>query len=118
MRELIDEHTANVVMNALAVGLPLAGVVAGGVLGVLGRRPRAGVQVGLGTGALGVGNWMLWRAYNAITDRYGLDTVKNLAVNLALFVGIGVATGVAVGLRLRAAAGTREPAGEHTRHAE
>ena len=36
---------------------------------------------------------ILWRVYNAITDRIGLDKVANLAVNLVLFVGIGAACG-------------------------
>ena len=42
---------------------------------------------------VGGGNYALWTVYNAITDRLGLDTVKNLLVNLALFVFIGILAG-------------------------
>ncbi len=59
-------------------------------------------------GCLGILNWVLWRLYNAITDQLGLDTVKNLLVNLALFVALGIAGGVAAGLYLR----SRQPAPE------
>ncbi|MBC8103233.1 MAG: hypothetical protein H7Z41_11655 [Cytophagales bacterium] len=37
---------------------------------------------------------LMWRVYNAITDRIGLDRVANLAVNFALFVAVGVACGL------------------------
>jgi hypothetical protein len=112
MRELIDERTAHLLMNALALGLPVAGGVVGALVGAARGRVAASTRAGLGIGALGIVNWLLWRLYNAITNHYGLDTVKNLLVNLAVFVGIGALAGVVVGLRLRAAAGTREPAAE------
>jgi hypothetical protein len=37
--------------------------------------------------------WVMWRVYNAITSRLGLDTVANLLVNLALFVIVGALCG-------------------------
>jgi len=46
---------------------------------------------------VGGGNFALWTLYNAITERLGLDTVKNLLVNLALFVVLGVVIGLGVG---------------------
>ena len=53
------------------------------------------MAAGLGVGLLvGAGNYALWTAYNAITDRLGLDTVKNLLVNLAVFVAVGAAAGL------------------------
>lgn len=101
MRELIDEQTANAVMNLLAVALPLAGLLIGAAAGGLQRRPVPGALRGLAVGCIGILNWILWRLYNAITDQLGLDTVKNLLVNLALFLAIGIAGGVAAGLYLR-----------------
>ena len=108
MRELVDEQTVNAVMNLLAVALPLAGAIIGALAGMLARRPVPGALRGLAVGCLGLLNWVLWRLYNAITDQLGLDTVKNLLVNLALFVALGIAGGVAAGLYLR----SRQPAPE------
>ncbi len=98
MRELIDERTTNLVMNALAIGLPLAGVLLGALYGVVKRRLAWGAGWGLAVGCLGIVNWLLWRMYNGITNRLGLDTVKNLLVNLFVFVALGVAVGIAAGL--------------------
>ncbi|MDH7569864.1 MAG: hypothetical protein QHJ73_09795, partial [Armatimonadota bacterium] len=93
MRELIDEPTAHQLMNAIAVTLPVAGLLVGAVWGLSRRRLAVGALRGLAVGCVGIANWLLWRLYNSITDRFGLDTVKNLLINLALFVVIGVAVG-------------------------
>ncbi|MBI3948004.1 MAG: hypothetical protein HY321_18960 [Armatimonadetes bacterium] len=98
MRELIDEATANLVVNVLALALPAAGAIVGAVVGRVRGRPRAGTVGGLAVGCLGIANWLLWRLYNAVTGRLGLDTVANLIVNLALFVVLGAAAGVAAGV--------------------
>ncbi len=108
MTELIDERTANLLMNLLAVGLPLAGLVAGAIAAA---RPRAAIAAaarrravtagalrGLAFGCVGIANWLLWRLYNATTNHFGLDTVKNLLINLGLFLALGVSAGVVVGL--------------------
>lgn len=34
--------------------------------------------------------YFLWRLYNAIENRYGLDSVKALAINAALIIGSGL----------------------------
>ncbi len=74
------------------------------MLGVLGIAPLIGLLWGFlakraGRGLLigvlvGAGNFALWNGYNAITDKLGLDTVKNLLTNLCLFVVLGVVIGV------------------------
>jgi len=110
MRELIDERTAHAVMGWLAVLLPLAGLLAGAVYGGLKRRLLAGALRGLALGSAGILNWLLWRVYNAITDRLGLDTVRNLFANLALFAVVGVVGGIVAGQYLRAR--ERHPAAE------
>lgn len=98
MRELIDERAANLVMLVLAFALPVAGVLVGAAVGAGRGRAASGALRGLAVGALGIANWLLWRLYNAITDRLGLDTVKNLVVNLVLFLVVGIAVGVLSGL--------------------
>jgi uncharacterized membrane protein len=70
---------------------PLIGLI----WGYVAKRLPLGLAIGL---LAGVGNYALWTAYNVITDHLGLDTVKNLLVNLGLFVVIGVVVGVGVGL--------------------
>ena len=86
MRELITLEQANHLMLAVLVAAPIVGLVAGASY----RRPVRGLIAGL---LIGAGNLVLWKVYNLITDRLGLDTVKNLLVNLALFVGIGLVAG-------------------------
>lgn len=89
MHELITIEQANRLMMALIVIAPVIGALCG--LAV--KRVKAGALVGL---ALGVGNYALWKIYNAITDYLGLDTVKNLAVNVTLFVVVGIVIGLVV----------------------
>ena len=103
MRELIDLPTANAIVRALAVGLPAAGLVLGLVVGALRRRPARDALAGLVIGLGGPLLWVLWRVFNAITNHYGLDSVKGLFINLAIFVVVGSAIGIVVGLVLRRA---------------
>ncbi len=91
MKELITIHQANALMWAVLVIAPVVGLVIGNRL----KDAKAGLLGGL---AVGGGNIVLWRVYNAITDQLGLDTVKNLLVNLVLFIGIGLILGLIFGL--------------------
>ena len=90
MKELIDEQQAHRLMLGVLVLAPIIGLV----WGLVAKRLVKGLVLGL---AIGVGNFVLWTVYNAITDHLGLDTVKNLLVNLALFIALGVIIGLAVG---------------------
>ena len=89
-QELITEHQAGLLMLAVLIAAPVIGVLWGAVV----KRWARGLTVGL---LVGGGNYALWTVYNAITDRLGLDTVKNLLVNLGLFLVIGVLVGLALG---------------------
>ena len=51
---------------------------------------------GLLIGLLGPANWLLWHIYNGIEDHYGLDSVKAMLINLALFAALGLIVGTAV----------------------
>jgi hypothetical protein len=90
VKELIDPHQAHLLMLGVLVLAPLIGLV----WGYFAKRLPLGLAIGL---LAGVGNYALWTAYNVITDHLGLDTVKNLLVNLGLFVVIGVAVGLGAG---------------------
>lgn len=74
-------------MLAVLFGAPLIGLV----WGAFAKRLIPGLIIGL---LVGVGNYVLWTVYNAITDKLGLDTVKNLAVNLGLFIVLGILIGL------------------------
>lgn len=91
MKELIDLHQAHLLMLGVLVLAPLAGLVWGFTV----KRLPLGLVVGL---LVGVGNYALWTAYNAITQKLGLDTVANLLVNLGVFIVIGIAIGVGTGI--------------------
>ena len=91
MKELINAHQSHLLMLSVLVLAPLVGLAWGFWAKRLGR--------GLGSGlAVGVGNFALWTLYTAITEKLGLDTVKNLLVNLGLFVGLGLLVGAGWGV--------------------
>lgn len=95
--ELVNLALVEQILMLLAVGLPVAGLLAGLSWGWRTRRTVPGAVQGLVCGLLGPAIWVLWRMYNAIEDHYGLDSVKGLLINLALFVTLGASLGVVVG---------------------
>ena len=91
MKELIDPHEAHLLTLGVLALAPLIGLI----WGFANKRLPLGLVIGL---VAGVGNYALWTVYNAITAKLGLDTVKNLLVNLGLFVVVGIAAGVGAGV--------------------
>ncbi len=96
--ELVTDEQAGRVIVILAVALPIAGVLIGLVVGAVQKRIGRGALSGLLCGLSGPAVWLLWRMYNAVVGVYGLDSVRGLLVNLALFVAIGLVIGSAAGL--------------------
>jgi hypothetical protein len=90
MKELITLDQANHIMWIVLVAAPIVGAI----WGAASKRLKQGVVAGL---IVGAANLVMWNVYNGITDRLGLDTVKNLLVNLALFIAIGVVGGLVWG---------------------
>ena len=101
MREIVSMEQVQRLFIILAVGLPILGIIGGALYGARRKDVRRGVVQGLLLGFLGPVNFGLWIIYNKITDRLGLDTVKNLLVNLALFVILGIVSGLAAGFIMR-----------------
>ncbi|MFB3881176.1 MAG: hypothetical protein ACE149_07925 [Armatimonadota bacterium] len=97
MQELVTVEQAERAITALTYALPAAGVVLGALIGALRKRIGRGLLTGLVCGLSGPAIWLLWRMYNAIVGIYGLDSVRGLLVNLALFVAIGLVIGLAIG---------------------
>lgn len=93
LREIVDIAAVERLFLLLAILGPVAGLLIGAVTGRRHGRVRQAAQAGLLFGLLGTLNWLLWRVYNALTDANGLDSVKGLAINLALFVVVGIALG-------------------------
>jgi hypothetical protein len=95
MSELIDLAAVERWFTVMAVILPILGVGMGAALQSRGGRPGA-LLTGLMIGLLGPANWLLWRIYNRIEDHYGLDSVKAMLINLALFAALGLIVGTAI----------------------
>jgi hypothetical protein len=90
MAELVTVEQANVLFH----GLLLLGLLAAPLAALLARRRRGDpLAAALAAGGPLVLIGVLWRVYNTVTNRFGLDTVANLLVNLALFVVVGVLCG-------------------------
>ena len=73
MKELITRDQADILLTAL----PLLGLVAGGIGYALRKAP---LWLGVAGGSLLVG--VLWRVFNAIADRLGLDSLAQLGLNV------------------------------------
>ena len=93
MKELITIEQMNHLMLAVIFIAPVIGLIIGAVV----KNVKAWALGGL---AIGVGNYVLWTVYSAITNRLGLDTVVNLAVNLGLFIAVGIVIGIVIGKRI------------------
>jgi len=94
MRELVTIEQMDRLFLMLAVAAPIVGAAIGGALGAKCGNAGRGFGKGLLVGLLGPANLILWKIYNALTDRMGLDTVKNLLVQLGLFITLGVVAGL------------------------
>lgn len=111
MREIVNVEQVQRLFLILAIVLPVLGVVGGAVLGARRGNARRGVIQGFLLGILGPVNLGLWIVYNRITDHFGLDTVKNLLINLALFIVLGIVTGLVAGAIMRRQEAAQPPKG-------
>jgi hypothetical protein len=103
MREIVTIEQMDRLFLLLAIAAPIIGALLGAALGR--KKGRAHqvycVVIGLFVGLLGPLNLILWKVYNAITNHLGLDSVKNLLVNLTLFAALGIGAGLAAGYMAR-----------------
>ena len=96
MRELIDLPTAERLIRLVAIGLPIVGVVIGLIVGAIRKQIGKSGLGGLLIGLAGPLIWLLWLVYNRVMNHYGLDSVKGLLINLALFVVVGLGLGFGI----------------------
>ncbi len=92
----LDETFIN--RTILVAGLcgPAVGLLVGFLVGKVRHRVRPDAADGLLIGLFGTLTMIMWHVYNAIVERMGLDTVKNLLVNLVLFLAVGLILGYLV----------------------
>jgi hypothetical protein len=112
LREIVDTEQVSRLFALLAFLLPPLCLLSGWWYGSRRASPRRGAATGLFVGLLGPLNWALWRVYNVITDANGLDTTRNLIINLVVFLAVGAITGIIVGMVIRrghSAPGERSP---------
>jgi hypothetical protein len=93
MGELVDLQAVERWFSILAALAPILGIGIGAAIQSRGGRPGA-LLTGFLIGMLGPANWLLWHIYNRIEDHYGLDSVKAMLINLALFAVLGIAVGM------------------------
>ena len=117
MREIVDADQVTRLFTILAIVLPPLCLLIGWLYGSRNQNQRRGAILGLLAGLLGPLNWLMWRIYNAITDAIGLDTVRNLVVNLILFLVSGAVIGVVAGFAIRRTRGV-QPASDPPDDAE
>lgn len=92
MEELIDEQVFIGALNIAAI----ITIAIGAICLLAGWRLRHfGLRLsGITLAAAGVAIWLLWQVYFAVTEHFGLDSVKGLGVNILVFVVIGVVIGI------------------------
>jgi hypothetical protein len=101
MRELVSPEQAETIVRFIAIGLVAAGIVGAGLGALLTRRRRAAGALGGLAASAGVLVYALWLVYNSIIARLGLDSVKALLINLAIFAAVGLLYGIAAGAAWR-----------------
>jgi len=85
-------------VEGLLAAVAAATVAAGALIGLLAWRRGRGAL--LGCPAFWIGAFSgplilaLWRLYNAIEDRFGLDSLVALGLNAAIFLSVGAALGL------------------------
>ena len=93
-RELITAAEFSRWLLLAACGVLVIAISAGAIWGARRKAIRGGLIRGTAAGLTGPAALLLWRIYNNIEDRYGLDSVRALLTNLGLFVVVGIVAGL------------------------
>ncbi len=108
MREIVTREQVETLFRVAALVGPVVGLGIGSLV-ARAARIRAAIWRGLAIGLLATLNYGLWRMYLVIADRLGMDTVRNLVVNIVVFAVLGVAGGVLLALLARRGRGSGAP---------
>ena len=102
MSWLYDERMVSALFLALIVATPAVAVVGAFAHRFVAKGLSRQAAVLWSVVALfGPVNYGLWRFYNLIEDHWGLDQVKSLLINFALFVLLGIVIGLVLRFLLR-----------------
>jgi hypothetical protein len=93
---ILVEERLNAFFLHIAWVLPLAGVILGAAAGLYKKHLFRLTFRGFLWGLSGTAIYLMWLVYNAITNHYGIDSVKGLLVNIAVFVCVGLTGGIAL----------------------
>jgi hypothetical protein len=97
MQEIVTIGAVTRLFVALAVLSPVIGI-GWAVMAIARGRDRRQVRyTALLISLSGPVNGCLWQLYNLLTDLNGLDTVRNFAINVTVFMLIGLIVGVVLG---------------------
>lgn len=90
MKELISEREFLWVLKAFAVLTPMAaGLWWLSLRRSVGNLRRDRRKCAVAVGLVGPGVFGAWLMYSAVTEAFGLDSLKGLVLNLAIFAAIG-----------------------------
>lgn len=91
---ILDEKVIDRTFFWLGLAGPPVGALLGFLVGKIRGKVRSDLVDGTLWGLFGTLILVMWHVYNRIVEALGLDTVKNLLVNLALFAALGVLLGL------------------------
>ena len=97
LREIVTMGQMNRLFLILAILTPMVGVANYLLQSRRGSERASSIRASIFLGLLGPINFLLWNMYNAITDKLGLDSVRNLIINVVIFAAIGVVAGILLG---------------------
>lgn len=90
MNEIISERAFLMVLRGLALFTPAAG----GLWWLAARRRPGTRRRSAAVAIVGPAVFCLWVMYSAVTDTFGLDSMKGTALNIALFAVVGASAGL------------------------
>ena len=93
LHEIVDINQVSRLFMALALVTPLCGLVIGFLMARRRSAPVKSVVTAIAFGVSGPLNLLMWQVFNALSNANGIDTVRNLAICLAVFLGAGAALG-------------------------
>lgn len=91
---ILNEHRLHLFFIHLAWIAPLTGIAIGLFLKHFRKDARFIFLKSLFWGVLGSIVSIMWWMYNSIMNHYGLDSVKALVINFALFIAAGLILGL------------------------
>ena len=98
LKEILDyilvEERINTFFAILMWAGPLAGIIVGAIWGLFSKSAVHSTLRGFLLGLGGTLIFFMWKLYLGIVNHYGIDSVKGLLINLAIFTFTGIMLGL------------------------